>query len=125
MRPKLDRQSIMNGFSSAEATILQSLVELRQQFVEIRPFLENLHHLQDLKEELSELREVVESITVQKDFYSTRELAQTMGVTQHTVQVRWCAEGRIDCEKDPTTGHWRIPGSEYERLRRGGKPDAR
>jgi len=53
------------------------------------------------------------------------ELAQVMGVTQHTVQVCWCAEGRIDCEKDPTTGHWRIPGSEYERLRRGGKPDAR
>jgi DNA-directed RNA polymerase specialized sigma24 family protein len=115
----------MNGFSSAEATILQSLIELRQQFAEIQPLLSNLQHLEDLKEELSDLRESVESLTVQKDFYSTRELAQIMGVTQHTVQVRWCAEGRIECEKDPQTGHWRIPGSEYDRLRKGGKPDAR
>lgn len=45
-----------------------------------------------------------------------------MGVTQHTVQVRWCGEGRIECEKDPDTGRWRIPGHEYDRLRRGGKP---
>ncbi|MBI84410.1 MAG: hypothetical protein CMJ81_14545 [Planctomycetaceae bacterium] len=25
-------------------------------------------------------------------------------------------------EKDPATGHWRMPGHEYERLGRGGKP---
>ncbi len=115
----------MNGFSSDEATILQSLIELRQQLDEIQPLLTNLQHLEDLREELCDLRDSVECLTIQKDFYTTRELAQTMGVTQHTVQVRWCAEGRIDCEKDPTTGHWRIPGSEYDRLRRGGKPDAR
>ncbi len=115
----------MNGFSSAEATILQSLVELQQQLSEIQPLIANLHYLEDLKDELSDLRDSVESLTVQKDFYSTRELAQVMGVTQHTVQVRWCAEGRIDCEKDPATGRWRIPGSEYDRLRRGGKPDGR
>ena len=44
--------------------------------------------------------------------------------TQHTVQVRWCADGRIEADKDPATRQWRIPGHEYERLRRGGKPRA-
>ena len=73
---------------------------------------------------MAELREAVDAMTVQKDFYSTREVAELMGVTQHTVQVRWCAEARIEAEKDPATGHWRIPGDEYNRLRRGGKPHA-
>ena len=78
----------------------------------------------ELPDQFAELRESVDAITVQKDFYSTREVAELMGVTQHTVQVRWCAEGRIEAEKDPTTGRWRIPGHEYDRLRRGGKPRA-
>ena len=77
-----------------------------------------------LRDQFVELRESVEAITVQKEFYSTREVADLMGVTQHTVQVRWCSNERIEAEKDPVTGHWRIPGHEYERLRRGGNPRA-
>ena len=50
----------------------------------------------------------------------TDSTAELMGVTRHTVQVRWCAEGKIECEKDTATGRWRIPGDEYDRLRRGG-----
>ncbi len=73
---------------------------------------------------MAELREAVDAIPVQKDFYSTREVADLLGVTQHTVQVRWSAKGQTECEKDSTTRRWRIPGLEYERLRRGGKPDA-
>ena len=38
--------------------------------------------------------------------------------------VRWCSNATIEAEKDPATGHWRIPGHEYERLRRGRKPRA-
>jgi len=53
-----------------------------------------------------------------------REMADLMGVTQHTVQVRWCSNARIEAEKDPATGHGRISGHEYERLRRGRKPRA-
>ena len=26
-----------------------------------------------------------------------------------TIQERWCNDGRIECEKDPTSGKWRIP----------------
>jgi len=70
-----------------------------------------------LRDQFVELRESVEAITVQKEFYSTREVADLMGVTQHTVQVRWCSNERIEAEKDPVTGHWRIPGHEYERCR--------
>ncbi len=47
-----------------------------------------------------------------------------MGRTQdgrHTVRARWCADGRIECDKLPGTREWRIPGSEYRRLRDGGK----
>ena len=112
----------MSGFTSAEATILQTLIQMQGELVEVKQELAHLRQLVELPEQFAELRESVDAITVQKDFYSTREVADLMGVTQHTVQVRWCAEGRIEAEKDPATGHWRIPGHEYDRLRRGGKP---
>jgi len=57
-----------------------------------------------------------------KDWYTTGELVQAMGVTGHTVCERWCNQGRIECEKHPGTGKWRIPGHEFERLRRSGRP---
>jgi len=113
----------MSSFTQVEASILQSLSELQLQFGELSDQLGSLEILSDLKEDVSGLRESVDAIIKQKDFYSTREVAELMDVTRHTVQVRWCAEGRIQCEKDPTTGRWRIPGTEYDRLRRGGKPD--
>ena len=61
-----------------------------------------------LLDQFVELRESVEAITVQKDFYSTREVADLMGATQHTVQVRWCSNARIEAEKDPATGEFRV-----------------
>ena len=114
----------MSGFTSAEATILQALIQMQQELGEVKQELTHLRQLEGLPDQFAELRESVDAITVQKDFYTTREVAELMGVTQHTVQVRWCAEGRIEAEKDPVTGHWRIPGHEYDRLRRGGKPRA-
>jgi hypothetical protein len=59
-----------------------------------------------------------------REWYSTADLAETLGVSQYTVQVRWCAAGRIECEKDPDTQRWRIPAREYHRLVRGGSPRA-
>ena len=121
----------MNGFSSAEATILQNLIEQQHQLVavqkqlgDVQERLSPLAHLPKLKDDVAELREAVDAMTVQKDWYTTSEVARMIGTSVHTVRVRWCAEGRIACSKDPTTGHWRIPGEEYERLRRGGKPHA-
>jgi hypothetical protein len=38
----------------------------------------------------------------------------------YTVRERWCNEGRIECEKDPANGKWRIPGHEFRRLVGGG-----
>ena len=55
-----------------------------------------------------------------KEWYDTGELAQALGVSQHTVQARWCSVGRVECEKDPGSGKWRIPGREFRRLVKGG-----
>ena len=79
-------------------------------------------HLKALREQVSEVQEAVTAITAEKDWYTTKEVADLLGVTAHTVQARFCANGRIECEKDTSTGRWRIPGHEFTRLRRGGKP---
>ena len=50
----------------------------------------------------------MDAITLQKDFYSTREVADLIGVTQHTVQVRWCSNARIEAEKDPAPGEFPV-----------------
>ena len=55
-----------------------------------------------------------------KQWYTTTELAQALKKSQFTVQERWCNDGRIECEKDPESGKWRIPGNEYQRLLGGG-----
>ena len=60
-----------------------------------------------------------------KLWYTTGELAGAIGLSQYTIQAHWCAEGRIECEKDPDTKKWRIPATEYDRLVRGGSPRAR
>jgi hypothetical protein len=75
---------------------------------------------------ISRLHAVVDrAVASTKDWYSTGDLAAALGVSQYTVQARWCAEGRIECEKDPLTNKWRIPAGEYERLVRGGSPKAK
>ena len=61
-------------------------------------------------------------MTVAKDFYTTKEISALLGVSEFTVRERYCNQGRIEAEKDPVSGKWRIPGHEYERLRRGGRP---
>jgi predicted site-specific integrase-resolvase len=57
---------------------------------------------------------------VEKEWYSTSELAETLDKSHYTIQERWCNEGRIECEKDPESGKWRIPGHEFRRLVGGG-----
>jgi len=98
----------MSGPTQAESMILQNLAAIQQQLAAV------IHQLR-------EIREVSVTATV-KECYTTTEVAQMMDVTGHTVRERWCNQGRIQCEKDPSTGKWRIPGSEYERLRLGGRP---
>ncbi len=56
----------------------------------------------------------------EKKWYTTGEVAEIMGVSRYTFQ-EWCNRDRIECEKDPDTGKWRIPGREVQRLRKGGK----
>ena len=80
-----------------------------------------------LDRKLTEIHQIVLAQRVQKEWYTTRELAAALGKTDYTVRERWCNEGRIECEKDPESGKWRIPGHEYRRLVGGGalKPKRR
>ncbi len=76
--------------------------------------------LASIKQLLFEMLGSFQPQPVTKDWYTTGELAEAMNVSQFSVQARWCAGGRIECEKDNDTGRWRIPGHEYRRLLAGG-----
>ncbi len=65
------------------------------------------------------MQQLLESQQIEKEWYSTADVADIMDVKQYTVQERWCNQGRIECMKDDN-GKWRIPGSEVRRLRGGG-----
>lgn len=73
-----------------------------------------------LNDRLGEIHSMLVHQKVEKEWYTTTELAEAMGVSQYTVQERWCNSGRIACEKDSDTAKWRIPGTEYRRLVAGG-----
>jgi len=73
-----------------------------------------------LDEKLTEVHQTITAQRVQKEWYSTGELADALDKSQYTIQERWCNDGRIECEKDPESGKWRIPGAEYRRLVGGG-----
>ena len=57
-----------------------------------------------------------------KEFYTTSELAKVLGASHFTVTEQYCNQGRIECTKDGN-GKWIIPAHEYQRLRRGGRPN--
>lgn len=76
--------------------------------------------LTSIKVLLDEIHRVIRHQAIEKDWYASGELAAAMGVTVFTVTERWCNRGRIDAQKDPATGKWRIPGREFQRLVRGG-----
>jgi hypothetical protein len=78
------------------------------------------HRLAGLEESVADVQRLLQHQAIQKEWYSTTELAAALHVTQHTVQERWCNGGRIEAEKDPDTGKWRIPGREFRRLVKGG-----
>jgi hypothetical protein len=73
-----------------------------------------------LEEKVADIHKVVLSQRVEKEWYTTNELAEALDRSQYTIQERWCNDGRIECEKDPESGKWRIPGHEYRRLVGGG-----
>lgn len=73
-----------------------------------------------VEKSVAEIHQLVSASSVQKEWYTTNELAEALGKSQYTVQERWCNDGRIECEKDADSGKWRIPGSEYRRLLGGG-----
>ena len=73
-----------------------------------------------LERTVTDIHQVVTATRVEKEWYTTTELAEAMNKSQFTVQERWCNDGRIECEKDPENGKWRIPGHEFRRLVGGG-----
>ena len=80
------------------------------------------HRLSVVERIVTEIHETVLGQRLEKEWYTTGELAEILGKSQYTIQERWCNERRIECEKDPDSGKWRIPGHEVRRLRVGGGP---
>jgi hypothetical protein len=76
--------------------------------------------LSTLEKKIDEIHGVIMDQRIQKEWYTTNELAEALNKSQYTIQERWCNDGRIACEKDPESGKWRIPGHEYRRLVGGG-----
>ncbi len=76
--------------------------------------------LTGLERVATDIHELLIGQRQEKEWYSTRELAEIMGKSDYTIRERWCNDGRIECEKDPNSGKWRIPGQEFRRLRAGG-----
>ncbi len=74
-----------------------------------------------LNERVGEIHSMLADQRIEKEWYTTAELAEAKGVSQYTVQERWCNQNRIECEKDTESGKWRIPGDEYRRVVSGGK----
>jgi hypothetical protein len=91
----------------------------RELFIEMVVSLGN--RMTALEERIAEIHEIVLTQRVEKEWYSTTELAEALGKSPFTIRERWCNAGRIECEKDPETDKWRIPGEEYRRLVGGGK----
>jgi hypothetical protein len=56
----------------------------------------------------------------EREWYSTAESAELLGKSDFTIREKWCNQGRIECEKCPDSGKWRIPAHEINRLRNGG-----
>jgi hypothetical protein len=97
----------MEGMSSPSDITLQAVLLLGQRF-------------DALEAKMNDVHQVVLGQRMEKEWYTTNELAEALNKAQYTVQERWCNDGRIECEKDPESGKWRIPGHEYRRLVGGG-----
>ncbi|HRX83324.1 MAG TPA: helix-turn-helix domain-containing protein [Pirellulaceae bacterium] len=103
----MDQNSLFStaGSSSGSTDVVAILTELARRQARI-------------EDGVAQIVQLLESQQIEKEWYSTAEVAEIMGVKQYTVQERWCNQGRIQCMKDDN-GKWRIPGSEVRRLRRG------
>ena len=77
-----------------------------------------------IREDVVEVKEVLDAIkNPGKEHYTCAELSEILGVSQHTIQFRWCRQGRIECKQEGGRGNqYLIPAHEVERLRNGGKP---
>jgi hypothetical protein len=80
-----------------------------------------------IEQKVGEVHQVLLAQRTEKEWYTTTDLAEAFDKCQYTIQERWCNDGRIECEKDPNSGKWRIPGAEFRRLLGGGslKPKQR
>jgi len=76
--------------------------------------------VKNLEEKVADMHGLMSEQRIEKEWYSTDELAKAMDRSPYTIRERWCNEKRIECEKDPDSGKWRIPGEEFRRLVKGG-----
>lgn len=109
----LDRVQIGERLHITPSTVDTALKSIRAQLgvnrtVEIMPFGPTL------TARLAEV-EAQQQAAAAGDLMTTAEVAEGLRVDPKTVG-RWCQTGRIKRVKTPG-GHWRIPRSEFERMR--------
>ena len=82
----------------------------------VAPILARLERIETALETLIQLRTI-------KDFYSTAEIAETLGKAEFTVR-EWCRLGRIHAQKKQhgrgAHAEWVVPREELERFQREG-----
>lgn len=79
-----------------------------------------VERLQKIGDDVLFIKSQLEDQKPAKLWYSTDELALALDRKPFTVREHWCNGGRIQCEKDPDSGKWRIPAAEYQRMLAGG-----
>ena len=104
------------------ARIAREAVTLEMDPPTLQVLLSMNEQLHAIRKDIDDLKDTIHAMKPEKEWFTTADVASLCGVSQFTVQARWCATGRIECEKDETTGHHRIPAHEYDRLRRSGRP---
>ena len=95
-----------------------------------------------IQDDIADLRHALDSVggeSDSRDWFTTSDVAELLGVSRQHVTERLCNQQRIECERHPPVkrledetdkefakrkkkSKWRIPRHEYERLRQGGKP---
>ena len=74
--------------SNSSDLLLQAILSLGQRLTVI-------------ERDLGEVKEILSAQRVQKDWYTTNELAEALQKSHFTIQERWCNDGRIDPKKTP------------------------
>jgi hypothetical protein len=114
----VDATNLTAAATATEPSFRSRLVSGVEQLANALNLIEK--RLGNLEDMVAKMRLAMTERQAEKEWYSTAELAKLLDKSDFTVREKWCNQGRIECEKDPDSGKWRIPASEVCRLRNAG-----